>query len=269
MKIILYYQTFTDITPILVNNSPVTHIHVAATHFGTDDQCNPYIHLNNYSPYNEKFDKMWYDMEQASKLGIEVKLMIGGAGGAFTTMFSDYNVYYSLLKTLLKSKSFISGVDLDVEETTDINNIKKLIVDLKTDFENNFSICLAPIQYSLQSDVPGMGGFSYKELVYSPVGKYINYLNGQFYDDYTEQAYIDVINNNYNSSCIVMGMDGTENLEERLSDIHNIYLKYGDNFGGVFLWEYCNGDPKWAEKVKNVLKKTFFEKYCSSIFKLN
>jgi len=265
MKIILYYQTFTDITPVIIKNSPVTHIHVAAIHFGKDENGDPYIHLNNYSPYNNKFDDMWEKMELATKLGIEVKIMIGGAGGAFTTLFSDYNVYYSFIKTLLRMKSFISGIDLDVEEKTDIKNIEKLILDLKKDFGKKFSVCFAPVQYSLQSDVPGMGGFSYKELIHSSVGKYINYFNGQFYEEYTKEAYMDVINNNYNSACVVMGMEGADNLEDRLSELHKLYIEYGENFGGVFLWEYCLGEPDWAEKIKNTQKRDFFETYCSII----
>jgi hypothetical protein len=265
MKIILYYQTFTDITPVIIKKSPVTHIHVAAIHFGQDEQGNPYIHLNNYSPYNNKFDDMWKYMEQASKLGIEVKLMIGGAGGAFATLFSNYNIYYSFIKTLLIMKTFISGIDLDVEEETDIKNIERLILDLKKDFGQKFTISLAPVQYSLQRDVPGIGGFSYKDLIHSSVGKHINYLNGQFYEDYTKEAYMDVINNNYNSSCIVMGMEGTDNLKDRLSELHNLYIKYGEKFGGVFLWEYSLGMPDWAEKIKNTLTRGFIESYCSII----
>ena len=80
-RVILYYQTFSDLTPILIENSPVTHIHLSSIHFGEDTNGNPYIHLNNYSPYNDIFDSVWTNMERAASLGIKVKLMIGGAGG--------------------------------------------------------------------------------------------------------------------------------------------------------------------------------------------
>lgn len=252
-----------DITKIIVKDSPVTHIHLASIHFGENDQGDPYIHLNDFSPYNDCFDRVWKDMETATQLGIKVKLLVGGAGGAFTKLFSDYTVYYSFLKELLLNKSFISGIDLDVEEQVDIKDIQKLIIDLKVDLGENFTVCMAPVQYSIQTDVPGFGGFSYKQLIKSPAGKHIDYLNGQFYEDFSYEAYEDVIKNKYAPSCIVMGMEGTNNLTERLSIIHKLYLTYGDNFGGVYLWEYCLGDPNWATLVKNVLKRTFFEKICS------
>ena len=263
MKIILYYQTFTDISPVLIENSPVTHIHVSSLHFGKNKQGDPYIHLNNYSPYNSIFDNVWENMKHAVSLGIRVKIMIGGAGGAFTALFSNYSVYYSYLKEFLINKPFISGVDLDVEECVDVSDIKKLIRDLKTDFKNSFTISMAPIQYSLQTDVPGLGGFSYKDLVLSNVGKYINYLNGQFYNDFSKESYEDVIENGYKSNWVVMGMEGTDNLKDRLKEIHNLYLKYGDNFGGVYLWEYCLADPSWAQQVKDQLKTSWFERLCS------
>ena len=33
---------------------------------------------------------------------------------------------------------------------------------------------MAPVQYALQNDEPGMGGFVYKDLLKSSVGKYID-----------------------------------------------------------------------------------------------
>lgn len=263
MKIILYYQTFTDISSVLIEDSPVTHIHVSSLHFGENEKGDPYIHLNNFSPYNSKFDDLWENMKKAVKLGIRVKLMLGGAGGAYTALFSNYPVYYSYLKELLVNKSFISGIDLDIEEEVNIKNVKKLILDLKNDFKNSFTISMTPVQYSLQSDVPGLGGFSYKDLVLSNVGKYINYLNGQFYDDYSKKAYDAVVDNGYNPEWIVMGMEGSDNLDNRLKEIHDIYLEYKDDFGGVYLWEYCLAHPDWAEKIKNQFKTSFFERLCT------
>ena len=66
-RIIFYYQTFSSLKPILYPNTPVTHIHLSAIHFGMDENLQPYIHLNNDSPYSEKFDEMWEEIETASK----------------------------------------------------------------------------------------------------------------------------------------------------------------------------------------------------------
>lgn len=263
MKVILYYQTFSDLSPILIENSPVTHIHLSALHFGENENGDPYIHLNDYSPYNDKFDSVWLDMARANQLGIKVKIMLGGAGGAYNTLFSNFSVYYSFLKELIQNKSFISGIDLDVEEETSLENIKILMRALKRDFGPDFTISFAPIQYALQSDVPGLGGFSYKDLLKSKEGYMIDYFNGQFYNDYSEDSYNQVIENGYNPNGIIMGVEGVDNIEDNLKIIHNLYLKYGDNFGGVFLWEYYMGPSNWASRMKNAMKHTYMEKWCT------
>ena len=46
-RIILYYQTFTSLKPILRKPVYVTHIHVSSIHFGTNPDSSLYIHLNN------------------------------------------------------------------------------------------------------------------------------------------------------------------------------------------------------------------------------
>ena len=99
-KIIYYYQTFTTLKPILVKDTVVTHIHLSSIHFGVTDDSNkdPYIHLNDNHPDDPIFDNVWKELDEADKLGIEIILMIGGAGGAFAKLFSNYNVYYNLLK---------------------------------------------------------------------------------------------------------------------------------------------------------------------------
>ena len=73
-KTIFYYQTFKDINenlislePILYDTTPLSHIHVSSIHFGIDENQEPYIHLNNRSPYNSYFDEVWEDIENASK----------------------------------------------------------------------------------------------------------------------------------------------------------------------------------------------------------
>ena len=165
-KIIFYYQTFSTLQPILYSNTPVTHIHLSSIHFGTDDNLQPYIHLNNDSPYSEKNKEMWEEIETAAKMGIKIVLMVGGAGTAYQDLFSNFMIYYNMLYHLLKNKPFISGIDLDIEEEVPIEKIEMLIQQIKKDFpRDDFIISTAPIQSSLQDDIPGMGGFVYKKLV--------------------------------------------------------------------------------------------------------
>ena len=254
-KVLFYYQTFTTLKPILYKNPDVTHIHLSSIHFGLDTDNNPYIHLNNDSPYNYTFNNVWKELEEAEKLGIKIKLMIGGAGGGYASLFSNYEIYYSFLTNLLRNKKMISGVDLDIEEEVSIENVKKLITSLKSDFGNSISISMAPIQSSLEDDEPGMGGFSYKELIQSPEGKCIDYINVQFYSDFSFNAYETIVKNGYLPETIVMGaMAG----EKNDSEIKKCVEKYGSRFGGVFVWEYCFAKPdsaSWAKDISTIVNQ--------------
>ena len=60
--------------------------------------------------------------------------MVGGAGGAFQTLFSNFETYYNLLKqTLIKYN--LDGIDLDIEEEVSLENVKLLINKLSIDFK--------------------------------------------------------------------------------------------------------------------------------------
>ena len=169
-RIIYYYQTFTSLSPILVKDCVVTHIHLSSIHFGINDDGSLYIHLNDYPPNDKRFNLVWKQLKEASKLGIKIVIMVGGAGGGFTQLFSNYQEYYQLLKKTIEEHPFISGIDLDIEETTKINDVKKLISQINIDFGKEFIISMAPVSASLESDFPGMGGFNYKELYQSLEG---------------------------------------------------------------------------------------------------
>ena len=258
-KIIFYYQTFKSLKPVLIKDTVVTHIHVSSVHFGTNTDGSPYIHLNDNDPDWSGFDTLWQELLEAKQLGIKIVLMVGGAGGAFTDLFSNFEVYYGFLKKLLEEKDIFDGIDLDVEEITPIDNIKKLINRIDADFGKDFIIAMAPVAYSLQRDTPGMSGFVYKDLFKAPEGKRINYFNGQFYYDLTEQTYIDVINNGYPPDKIVFGMESGEDVEAVQTIVANLTNKYND-FGGVYVWEYFsayeNNPYEWAIIMNNAMHKT-------------
>lgn len=260
-RVIFYYQTFRTLQPILTNPTPVTHIHLSSIHFGIDSNLQPYIHLNDNTPYDEKNNSVWEELEEAKKLGIKIVLMVGGAGTAYQDLFSNFDIYYNMLYHLFKNKPVLTGIDLDIEEEVDIEKIKMLIRKLKQDFpQDDFIISTAPIQSSLQSDVPGMGGFVYKNLFESPEGKYISYFNGQFYSDYSKTAYDEVVQNGYKPEMVVMGMLSGTNFEEELQ---KTYDEYGNKLGGVFVWEYFNSNPlQWLEIIKKVFNKSNTLDYC-------
>ena len=84
---------------------------------------------------------------------------------------------------------------------------------------------MAPIQGSLQKNFPGMGGFVYKKLYNSPQGQRINYFNGQFYDDYSSDAYIQIVNNGYPANKVVMGMIYSQDLNNCLDAVSSLSKK--------------------------------------------
>ena len=275
-KTIYYYQTFNTLKPIIDNPHTVTHIHLSAIHFGTNPDGTPYIHLNNNPPDDTVFDTVWGELEKVNKNGTEIILMIGGAGGAFTNLFANFDTYYDLLCTTIKSHPIITGVDLDVEENTDINNVKKLINKIDEDFGKDFIISMAPVAFALINDECGLGGFIYKDLYTSPEGKRINYFNGQFYGCFNTDSYDKSITNGYPPSKINLGMIfsdfSSDNFDEALNTVKSLKIKYPD-FGGVFVWEYFNAPPggedhpeNWAIQMRNVLHSDMVERINQTIF---
>lgn len=269
-KIIYYYQTFTSLKPILQEPITVTHIHLSSIHFGYNKDKTPYIHLNDYEPDNYQFDDLWDELELAHSKGIKIILMVGGAGGAFTNLFSNFNTYYKLLCDTINQHSIISGIDLDVEEFTSINNIKFLINKINNDFGNDFIISMAPISIALEFNGPGLGGFSYKQLLKSDEGKRINYFNGQFYGCFNFESFKNVVDNGFPADKIVIGMLSSNfnsvNFNEALNEVKKIKDIYS-NFGGVFVWEYFQAYPNnpaiWANKMHDAINNRTI---CESIY---
>ena len=65
-----------------------------------------YIHLNDYKPDNKIFNQVWIDLEEASKKGITIMIMLGGAGGAYNTFFESNEAYQFCYKLLLEFIKF-------------------------------------------------------------------------------------------------------------------------------------------------------------------
>lgn len=272
-KIIYYYQTLTDLSSVCIENTPVSHIVLSSFHFGNNPDKSPYIHLNNYPPTDSRFAKPWVQLKNAyMNYNIQIHIMLGGAGSAFQTMFSNYSTYYNLLLETILTYPFITGINLDVEEEVSLDNIKKLICDLKGDCGPNFTITMAPIQSALQTNQPGMGGFSYKDLYNSAEGKYISWFNGQFYFELLPSAFDECVENGYPASKVVFGMIQGQDFETAKKVVSEIKAKHPD-FGGVYMWEYFNAPPEgeknpgaWAVEMKKIISssnKNIFSSYCT------
>jgi len=250
-QLILYYQTFTSLKPLFDNNTLPTHIQISSIHFGKDENNNSYIHLNDHPPNSPIFDSMWKEIEMSYNLGVKIKLMIGGAGLAFQEMFSNFDLYYGLLKNVFKLHPYICGVDLDIEENVDLNDVIKLVNILKTDFGNEFLISFAPVAFALQKNRTGMGGFLYNDLM-NAVGDKIENLNTQFYYDFSVESYTEVIQNGYKPSQVILGM--TQNNNNEFEIVNDLCKKYKD-FNGIFFWELAllDNSVEWIKKMKDIL----------------
>ena len=264
-KIIYYYQTFTDLTPIYINTIYTTHIHLSSIHFGYDSNNNPYIHLNDDCPYDKKFDTMWNQLSIAKTKGIKIVLMIGGAGGAYGALFSNYKTFYPMLLKLINDKYCIGGVDLDIEEECDMNNVRQLICDISRDTKNlpNFIISMAPVSMdmmetkSIYSDLMSMiryNNWTYKDLYNTPEGQRIDYFNVQAYgSDFSKETFNNIVMNGFSADKIVMGCTG-----QQFSDWNNYYniLNSINNIGGAFVWEYCLRPTDWDYYAWLALSRT-------------
>ena len=275
-RIIYYYQTLNGLDNLIKmgNNCPVTHLHLSAIHFGTNTDGSKYIHLNDNDPESSKFTELWKQCETLSQMGVKIILMIGGAGGAFQKLFSDFGAYYSMLRSTIRKHNCINGVDLDVEEVIQQSSIERLIQQINLDFGGEFIISMAPIASSMMNDNSGMGGFCYKNLLFSTMGKYITYFNVQCYGDFNFETYNAIIKNEYDPSMVVMGMISSDfnktNFTQALMEVSKCVQKY-DNFGGVYDWEYCSAPPiktdpsQWCVLMNKVLNDKYFLNKISNI----
>src|SRR5580704_750472 len=278
---IYYYQTqysqgvYVSLSPIWaklnpVNNKPyVTDLIIAAFHLGYDNNNAPYIHLNDNPPSDPMFDVMWPEVATLQGYGVTARMMLGGAAqGSYAVLFSHWGVFYPILKQTITQYK-LNGIDLDVEETVSLYDIKKLIRRLNADFGNHFLITLAPVSSAL-SGGPNLSGFSYDQLYHSPEGAKIAWFDAQFYSGFGSLAstrdYDNVIAHGYPANLVVAGTianpsDGFGYLPITTvtSTVKQLVAKY-PNFGGVFAWEYFNALPggpshpaRWAAIVSRAM----------------
>ena len=270
MKTIYYYQSFVGLDKALDHIEDVDVLIVSSIHFANDSsnandsskdkEGQKSIYLNDNKPYDPIFNEMWFQTEKASVQGTTIMLMMGGAGKAYKELFSDFDTYYPQLKQLILEKSWVKGIDLDIEEHTSIDNVKMLINRLVKDFGNEFIITMAPVSSTMVSDGTSFAGFNYKELYLSDEGSYIHWFNTQCYDSFSIETYDKIINNGYPPEKVVMGMESGQfdesTFDEALNEVKKIKDKY-PNAGGVFDWEYLNAPPsedpsQWSRLMKNI-----------------
>jgi hypothetical protein len=280
-RVIYYYQTqysqgnYVSLSPIWAklnpaNNKPyVTDLIVAAFHLGYDNQGVPYIHLNDNPPGDPMFDVMWPEVATLQGYGVTARMMLGGAAqGSYADLFSHWHTFYPILKQTITQYK-LNGIDLDVEETVKLRDIKRLIDSLNADFGHKFLITLAPVSSAL-SGGSNLSGFNYDHLYHSSEGKKIAWFDAQFYSGFGSLSsttdYDNVIAHGYPADLVVAGTianpsDGFGYLPiiTVTSTVKQLVAKY-PAFGGVFAWEYFNALPggpahpaKWAAIISKAM----------------
>lgn len=253
-----FYQTPDNLTA----QADYTHYYVSAFHFGFTDKGAPYIHWNDNTPDDPCFDKPWAQLEQlATEHGKTVTLMLGGAGSAFTQLFEHFDLFYPLLKQTLDRRPFLTGTNLDIEETVTLDNVCILVDALKRDFGKDFIITMAPVAGSLAYDTPGMGGFVYKDLLKRPQGAMIDWFNVQCYGANWCTYMIDkIVGNGYPADKLVMGMLWNDfpdlpSLVAGMATLHAVNTAH-PTLRGAYIWQHANapmGPERWATLASQAL----------------
>tara|TARA_Y100000817_G_C16852412_1_gene542613 strand:+ start:1623 stop:2408 length:786 start_codon:yes stop_codon:yes gene_type:complete len=261
MNVCYYYQTFVGLDKMMSHPEDVTHIIVSSIHFGEDKDGEKNIYLNDNLPNDKIFDKLWKETEEISKKGVKIMCMMGGAGGAYKELFSDYSTYFPLLVNMIRSKPWIQGIDIDIEEIVDLQDVKMLINSITAEFGDDFIITMAPVSLSMESDgsfTETHQGFGYKELYNSEEGKYINWFNCQCYYSYTYETFKKIVDNGYPPNKIIMGMESGQFSDlSFIDEIKKIKKDYPD-MCGVYDWEYLNAPPdkndpsEWARLMSKI-----------------
>ena len=280
-RITYYYQTqyylgnYVSLAPIWKQKDkqtgkPITtDVMVAAFHLGYNPDNTPYIHLNDNPPGDPMFKVMWKQVKTLQQRGVTVRMMLGGAAqGSYADLFSNWSTFYPILKRTLKHYQ-LNGIDLDVEETVTLPDIRKLIRRLHADFGDQFFITLAPVASALWGGA-NLSGFDYMQLYNSPEGKDIAWFNGQFYSGFATLAtpadYERIVQYGYPANMVVAGMianpqdgNGFISLTTVEDTIKTLVAEY-PTFGGADAWEYYNALPgglanpvKWGRLMANAM----------------
>lgn len=269
-RIVVYLQNQTTLNLLPQCYSNLTAVNLSSFHLGYTTQGTPYVHLNDNVPEDPMFDSLWVDMGKMQNSGVLLIAMLGGAGGAYTTLFegTNYATLYPLFVKMLKKYKF-DGVDLDVEETVSQTNIQKLIADLRSDFPQNFYISSAPVAKALWT-----GNDPFSGIDWLPLKDQIDWFNVQFYSGYGSLATLDnynsIIAKGYSPNQILGGAltnrgdgGGYVDIATVVQTLKTLNAKYNGQLGGTMGWEFFNAnnlseniDPVgWTAAMKDAINE--------------
>jgi hypothetical protein len=255
-RVIYYYQTLTDLSPIINNLNPntqkpfATDINLSAFHLGHMSD-GTLIHLNKLPPDDATFNTAWQQLGQLQSMGVSVHMMLGGAAqGSYSSLFGDFNTFYPVLKQTIQNHK-LNGVDLDVEESVSLSNIEMLINQLRSDFGSGFQITLAPVATDVEGG-GGLSGFDYGQLFHD-LGSQINWFNVQYYSGFgslsSTSDYDNAVSHGFPPNKLVAGMLGSANDGGGFVDVNTVantvkqLVAEHPDFGGVDCWQYFDAMP--------------------------
>ena len=272
-KLIYYAQTFPGNNPsslqrLVDANLENVHIYLSSLHIGEDPKTHqPYLHLNDTDV--RELDVFFEDTRRICASGqMRVRAMLGGAGGAYTALFADFEPRYALLRAFFEQHPWIGGIDLDVEEVLAedpaeaLRMIRMLIRRLSADMGDTFVLTMAPVAGSLMSgSTTGMGNFSYAQLYQTAEGQRINWFNVQAYGCYDRLTYQAILKAGFPAEKLVFGMLGDQYQEatafsNAMNELELIACDHTANFAGAVLWEYGDTqvDPvTWGQAVRRAI----------------
>ncbi|KAJ7746854.1 endo-beta-N-acetylglucosaminidase [Mycena maculata] len=284
-RVAVYYQTQYDSS--LAPNSPyghyvsplpliafITHLMLAAFHINFDDVS---VHLNDFVPEAPYFDQMWADIAVMQSTGTKLIGMLGGAApGTYTCLTPQYfDTYYPVLAGYI-TKYNIDGLDLDVEQDTDLGVIVQLITQLRNDFGDDFIITAAPVASALIEGA-NLSGFDYVALD-ATIGHEVAWYNAQFYSGFgtffPDDLYLEIVNygspvTRIDPSRLVATTltnpaagSGFVDIDSIVSSVQSLAGMQNFEFGGVAGWEYFNslpgGDEQpylWAQTMRDTMEQ--------------
>lgn len=260
-------------------------VYIASLHVGTDPITRaPYLHLNDTDvrdlvPFFDSLCALVARCRQEAAKGkrgpVELRVMLGGAGGAYTALFADFEPRYALLRDfLLAQRGWVDGLDLDIEEPladtagAALDRVCLLVRRLDADVPTAFSLTLAPVAYSLTDDEPGLGGFVYSAFARTPEAARIAAYNVQAYGCFSAQTFREMVRNGFGTpACpVVMGMLGDEcadatSFGAAMTELQTIVAGdrgsgYPKGLHGAILWEF--GDTRvdgvvWGQAVRRAV----------------
>lgn len=277
-RIVQYQQsyhhndTYISLLPLLTHHTATTHVILSAIHLNAGGN----LTLND-SPFDAPlYDSLWSEVSTLRRAGIRVLGMLGGAApGTFLNLSADFPTHYAPLRDMLRATG-LDGLDIDVEEETELAVVLRLIDALKADLGEGFLITLAPVATAMLGKKQ-LSGFDYG-LLEAVYGERIAWYNVQMYCGWGSvedgKCYAEVIKAGWEPERVVLGTITNpevckgwvpdEVLEATLKEVVGKYK----GFGGVAGWEYAVsitarepfGWPwSWAGLVTDVLVPGFGE----------